>query len=231
MSDAGVTRAALLVAALVFSTVLGPRVALPLMGMVGLLIVEQVVFGGRLSGLLGGLLDWASPAYRQRVIRHEAGHVLVAYLLRIPLLGYVLNPWQAFRRGIPGYGGVELDQAPMRNWQAQGGIPWADVERYGTFWMAGAAAESLYYGQATGDEQDRRQLSLLLSGIPSMQPLTTPAKVKGQINRFLRQSQALLQAHPEAYAVTVQHLEQGSPWEDCLAAIAASLEQEPPQEV
>jgi hypothetical protein len=54
MSDAVVTRAALLVAALVFSTVLGPRVALPLMGMVGLLIVEQVGFGGRLSGLLGG---------------------------------------------------------------------------------------------------------------------------------------------------------------------------------
>jgi len=47
------------------------------------------------------------------VIRHEAGHVLVAYLLRIPLLGYVLNPWQAFRRGIPGYGGVELDQSLM----------------------------------------------------------------------------------------------------------------------
>ncbi|MEN9222946.1 MAG: hypothetical protein Q6M04_10965 [Thermostichus sp. BF3_bins_97] len=231
MSEAGITRAALIVAALVFSTVLGPRVAMPLVGGVALLIVEQVVFGGRLSGLLAGLLDWASPAYRQRVIRHEAGHVLVSCLLGIPLLGYVLNPWQAFRRGIPGYGGVELDQAPIRRWQAQGGIPWGDVERYGTFWMAGAAAETLHYGQATGDEQDRRQLWMLLSGIASVQPLTPSAKVKAQINRFLRQSQALLQAHPEAYAVAVQHLEQGSPWEDCLAAIAESLEQEAAQEV
>jgi len=41
----------------------------------------------------------------------------------------------------------------------------------------------------------------------------------------------LLQAHPEAYAVAVRHLEQGSPLQDCLAALAASLEercQQPP---
>lgn len=75
MSEAGITRAAWIVAALVVSAALGPRLALPLSGMVGLVIVEQVAFGGRLSGLLGALLDWASPAYRQRVIRHEAGHL------------------------------------------------------------------------------------------------------------------------------------------------------------
>ena len=211
-----------MVAALVLSAVLGPRVAIPLVGLVGLVIVEQVAFGGRISGLLGGLLDWASPAYRQRVIRHEAGHILVAYLLGIPLLGCVLGPWQAFRRGMPGYGGVELDWAPMRTWQAQGGIPWAEVECYGTFWMAGAAAESLHYGQITGDAEDRQQLAT--------RPLTSPAKMKVQINRFLRQGRALLQAHPQTYAVAVQSLEQGAAWEDCLAAIAASLEQETAQE-
>ena len=226
MSEAGVTRAAWVVAALVLSAVLGPRVAMPLVGLVGLVIVEQVAFGGRISGLLGGLLDWASPAYRQRVIRHEAGHILVAHLLGIPLLGCVLSPWQAFRRGMPGYGGVELDRAPMHTWQAQGGIPWAEVERYGTFWMAGAAAESLHYSQITGDAEDRQQLARLLAA----QPLISPAKMKVQINRFLRQGRALLQAHPQTYAVAVQSLEQGAAWEDCLAAIAASLEQETAQE-
>ncbi|MCF2969746.1 hypothetical protein L1047_00860 [Synechococcus sp. Nb3U1] len=231
MSEAGVTRAALMVAALVVSTVLGPRVALPWVAGVALLILEQVALGGRLSGLLGAWLDWASPQYRQRVIRHEAGHMVVAYLLGIPLVGYVLNPWQAFRRGIPGYGGVELDQAPIRCWQAQGGIPWGDVDRYGTFWMAGAAAETLHYGHADGDAQDRQQVIRLLSGIPSAHPWVTSAKLKAQLNRFLRQSQALLQAHPETYAIVVQHLEQGSPWQDCMAALAASLEQEANQEV
>ncbi|MEN9225557.1 MAG: hypothetical protein Q6L60_00250 [Thermostichus sp. HHBFW_bins_43] len=54
MSEAGVTRAALLVAALVLSAVLEPRVAVPLVGGVALLIVEQVIWGGRFSGLLGG---------------------------------------------------------------------------------------------------------------------------------------------------------------------------------
>ncbi|MEN9225558.1 MAG: hypothetical protein Q6L60_00255 [Thermostichus sp. HHBFW_bins_43] len=139
--------------------------------------------GWAIFRVVGGLLSWASPDFRQQVI------------------------W------------------------VQGGIPWGDLERYGTFWMAGAAAESLHYDQVTGDEQDWQQLRMLLSGIPSVQPLTSPAKVKAQMNRYLRQSQALLQAHLEAYAVTVQHLERGSPWEDCLAAIAESLEQKRPQEV
>jgi len=225
MSEAGITRAAWIVAALVASAALGPWLALPLAGMVALGIVEQVAFGGRLSGLLGALLDWASPAYRQRVIRHEAGHIVVAHLLGIPLRGYVLSPWQAFRRGIPGYGGVELDPAPMHTWEAQGGISWADLERYGLFWMAGAAAESLHYGQVVGDEEDRQQLAKLLSGIRAAPPLASAAQVRVQMNRFLRQSRALLQAHPEAYAVAVQHLERGSPLQDCLAAIAASLEE------
>ncbi len=231
MSEAGITRAAWIVAALVVSAALGPRLALPLAGMVGLVIVEQVAFGGRLSGLLGALLDWASPAYRRRVICHEAGHIVVAHLLGIPLRGYVLGPWQAFRHGIPGYGGVELDLSPMRTWEAQGGISWADLERYGLFWMAGAAAESLHYGQVRGDEEDRHQLAKLLAGISAAQPLTSPAQVRAQINRFLRQSQTLLQAHPEAYAVAVRYLERGSPLQDCLAAIAASLaerSQQPP---
>ncbi|MFS8741529.1 hypothetical protein [Synechococcus sp. WC10meta] len=225
MSEAGITRAAWIVAALVASAALGPWLALPLAGMVALGIVEQVAFGGRLLGLLGALLDWASPAYRQRVIRHEAGHILVAHLLGIPLRGYVLSPWQAFRRGIPGYGGVELDPAPMHTWEAQGGLSWADLERYGLFWMAGAAAESLHYGQVVGDEEDRQQLAKLLSGIRAAPPLASAAQVRVQMNRFLRQSRALLQAHPEAYAVAVQHLERGSPLQDCLAAIAASLEE------
>ncbi|MEN9229351.1 MAG: hypothetical protein Q6L68_00470 [Thermostichus sp. DG02_5_bins_236] len=231
MSEAGVTRAALMVAALVFSTLLGPRAALPLVAGVALLILEQVALGGRLSGLLGAWLDWASPQYRQRVIRHEAGHVVVAHLLGIPLVGYVLNPWQAFRRGIPGYGGVELDLAPVQRWQTQGGIPWGDVDRYGTFWMAGAAAETLLYGHADGDAQDRQQVIRLLSGIPSVQPLGTSAKIKAQLNRFLRQSQALLQAHPETYAIAVQQLEQGASWQDCTAAITGSLQKETAQEV
>ncbi|MEN9201976.1 MAG: hypothetical protein Q6K80_10250 [Thermostichus sp. DG_1_6_bins_120] len=230
MSEVGVTRAAVVVAALVFSTLLGPRAALPWVAGVALLILEQVVLGGRLSGLLAAWLDWASPQYRQRVIRHEAGHVVAAHVLGIPLVGYVLNPWQAFRQGIPGYGGVRLDQDPIQSWQAQGGIPWRDVERYGTFWMAGAAAEILHYGQAEGDVQDRQQVIQLLSGIPSAQPLVTSAKIRAQLNRFLRQSQALLQAYPETYAVAVQHLEQGSPWSDCTAAIVASLEKETAQE-
>ncbi len=226
MSEAGVTRAAVVVAALVVAAVVGPQLALPCVAAVALVILEQVAWGGRLSGLVGAGLDWASPQYRQRVIRHEAGHVLAAHLLGIPLLGYVLSPWQAFRRGIPGYGGVELDWTPLQRWQAEGEIPWAEVERYGIFWMAGAAAEMWIYGQAEGDAQDRQQVMQLLAGIPSRQPPIAPATLQAQINQFLRQSQALLQAYPKTYAVAVQQLEQGSPWPECVAAITASLAQE-----
>lgn len=46
------------------------------------------------------------PQYREKVIRHEAGHFLLAYLLGCPIQGFFLSAWDANRVGIRGQAGT-----------------------------------------------------------------------------------------------------------------------------
>ena len=39
------------------------------------------------------------PAYRRTVVQHEAGHLLVAYLLACPVQDCLIDPWAAMRDG------------------------------------------------------------------------------------------------------------------------------------
>jgi hypothetical protein len=60
---------------------------------------SQVANGGGGQGLLvdsvGRLIN---PSYKQRVAFHEAGHMLVAYIVGILPRAYTLSSWDAFVR-------------------------------------------------------------------------------------------------------------------------------------
>lgn len=222
MSDSGLNRIALIIAAITVSSLVGPKLALPLFGILGILIVEQVVWGGRFSSLLGAWLDWRSPEYRERVIRHEAGHLTAACVLGIPVVGYVLDPWQAFRQGYPDYGGVQLDTEPIESWQKQGQISSSDVDRYGTFWMAGGAAEYLYSGQVQGDGSDQRQVMQLLALLRS--PSGKTPDPGPALTRYRRQAKEILDNHPQAFDIAVECLKTRVGIQDCQQRIQAQLE-------
>ena len=75
---------------------------------VGLLLIEQVALKGAFSEKL---LTTLRPSYAERVVRHEAGHVLVAYLLGCPVQGCVLSAWEASGFGAGGSGAAGLNGA------------------------------------------------------------------------------------------------------------------------
>ena len=63
------------------------------------------------SALLSGAIFESAtrllfPAYKQKVIQHEAGHFLLAYLLGCPIQGYFLSAWDASTAGIRGQAGT-----------------------------------------------------------------------------------------------------------------------------
>ncbi|MFO0162924.1 MAG: ATP-dependent Zn protease, partial [Microcystis sp.] len=140
--------------------------ALATFSLLGLVTVDTLTFNNRGVTLL---LDALSPSkHRQRVIYHEAGHFLTAYILGIPIASYSLTAWEAFRQGQEGVGGVQFELADLGQKVKNFTDFPAFLERISTVWMAGIAAETLVYGKAAGGESDRfyLQSALKLAGVP-----------------------------------------------------------------
>jgi hypothetical protein len=161
-------------------------------GLLGLVTVDQWSWGGMGTKIIADI--FATAEDRDRVLRHEAGHFLAAYYLGIPVTGYTLTAWSAFRQKQSGLGGVQFDLAkldtePLDSQQ----IP-LRIERLSIVLMAGIAAETLIDKQAQGGANDRQQLRSLLKSVGF------PQSVQAQKERWaILQAQNLLQTHAEIY--------------------------------
>ena len=134
------------------ASLLGPMVELsptvPALIIVIVLAVaslDRFALDGKLGTLLIDSFDRTSEAERDRILHHEAGHFLVAQLLDIPVVDYTLSPWEAWRRGLPGQGGVVFDSQAIEQEVNQGQISAQLLNRYCMVWMAGIAAEALVF--------------------------------------------------------------------------------------
>ncbi|NCR52385.1 MAG: ATP-dependent Zn protease [Microcystis aeruginosa L211-07] len=190
--------------------------ALATFSLLGLVTVDTLTFNNRGVTLL---LDALSPSkHRQRVIHHEAGHFLTAYILGIPIASYSLTAWEAFRQGQEGVGGVQFDLADLEQKVKNFTDFPAFLERISTVWMAGIAAETLVYGKATGGESDRfyLQSALKLAGVPENN--------YAQKERWsLLQAKTLLEKQQTAYQALVIAMEKRDSVEECCRVISESL--------
>ncbi|MFN9317365.1 MAG: ATP-dependent Zn protease [Microcystis sp.] len=190
--------------------------ALATFSLLGLVTVDTLTFNNRGVTLL---LDALSPSkHRQRVIYHEAGHFLTAYILGIPIASYSLTAWEAFRQGQEGVGGVQFELADLGQKVKNFTDFPAFLERISTVWMAGIAAETLVYGKAAGGESDRfyLQSALKLAGVPENN--------YAQKERWsLLQAKTLLEKQQTAYQALVIAMEKRTSVEECCRVISESL--------
>ena len=167
----------------------------------GLLTVDTLAWENRGVTLFLDLFSTAKQ--RERVLHHEAGHFLVAYFLGIPITGYSLTAWEAFRQKQPGNGGVQFDTTPLENSGTQPNQINLMLDRFCTVWCAGIAAEILYYGQAEGGADDRAQLQLVLS------ELGYPQSQRQQKEDWAKlQAKSLLERHETTYQALVKVMRQ-----------------------
>ncbi|KAJ1278060.1 hypothetical protein BS78_04G051200 [Paspalum vaginatum] len=106
------------------------------------------------------------PPYKRRILVHEAGHLLTAYLMGCPIRGVILDPFVALRMGIQGQAGTQFWDEKMEKELAEGHLSSTAFDRYGMILFAGIAAEALVYGEAEGGENDEnlfRSLCVLLN--------------------------------------------------------------------
>ncbi|KAG4149326.1 hypothetical protein ERO13_D05G330900v2 [Gossypium hirsutum] len=68
----------------------------------GLAFTDSIFLGGTCLAQISSY--W--PPYRRRILVHEAGHLLVAYLMGCPIRGVILDPIVAMQMGIQGQGGL-----------------------------------------------------------------------------------------------------------------------------
>ncbi len=229
MSQTGLNLLAISIFLMTLSVLLGPLIhlspavpAIATFSILGIVTFDSFSLQGR-GGTI--ILDWIagfSPQHRDRIIHHEAGHFLAAHLLNIPVTGYTLTAWDAWKQGQPGQGGVTFDDGELASQLERGTISAQILDRYCTVWMAGIAAETLVFNDAQGGTDDKSKLAGVLAG------LGFSAAASEQKQRFhLLQAKTLLQANWSSYEALVKSMEQGASVGDCQRIIATAESSSP----
>lgn len=192
--------------------------AIAVFGILSFATLDTLSWQGQAGTLLVDWFNQFSPRHRARVIRHEAGHFLAAHLLDIPVTGYTLSAWDAFRQGQPGLGGVSFGAEEFNAALERGVLSTQILDRYCTVLMAGIAAETLLGDNAEGGVDDRQTFRLLWA------QFKRPAMEGEQKERWaLFQAKTLIKTHESAYAALVAAMEQGASVERCREAIESHL--------
>ncbi|KAJ0100252.1 hypothetical protein Patl1_20831 [Pistacia atlantica] len=174
------------------------------------------------SAFLGGIclaqISSYWPPYKRRILVHEAGHLLVAYLMGCPIRGVILDPIVAMQMGIQGQAGTQFWDEKMNDELAEGQLSGTAFDRYCMVLFAGIAAEALVYGEAEGGENDE---NLFRSICVLLRPPLSVAQMSNQARWSVLQSYNLLKWHRHAHLAAVKALESGS----SLSVVIKSIEE------
>ncbi len=217
MSQTAINLVAISVFLMTFSSLLGPLIhlsptipALATVTFLGIATLDNFSFQGKGGTIVLDFVARFSPEYKERILHHEAGHFLVAYLLGIPVTSYTLSAWEAWKQGQPGQGGITLEDRELTAQIETGQITAQMLDRYCTIWMAGIAAETLVFNSAEGGNDDKSKLTEILRVIGFSEA------VYQQKQRFhLLQSKTLIQENWDSYQALVAAMRGGCSVEEC----------------
>ncbi|RMF21453.1 MAG: ATP-dependent Zn protease [Cyanobacteria bacterium J083] len=182
--------------------------------LMGLVTIDTLSFRNQGANILLDLL--ATKAQKERIIKHEAGHFLAAYFLGIPIESYTLSAWEALKKGQSGMGGVVFAAESINQALTSREASLA-LERFSTVLMAGIAAETIFYGEAEGGEEDLVQLKQIFD-LVGLSP-----NLYRQKQRWAKlQAQNLIQKHQSSYEALVAAMTARKPIEECLSIIQAN---------
>ena len=161
------------------------------------------------------------PQYRAKVIRHEAAHFLVAYLLGCPIESCIISAWDALvDPRFTGQAGTLFFDPAFSQQMATGQIPRSSLDRYSIIVMAGIAGEALEYGKAEGGASDEAAIIDLFT---STNPPWQLDRVRDQARWGVVQAALLLEEHKAAYAALVATLENNGDLGECVMRLEEGL--------
>mmetsp|Transcript_5194 Transcript_5194/g.7936 ORF Transcript_5194/g.7936 Transcript_5194/m.7936 type:complete len:500 (+) Transcript_5194:109-1608(+) len=170
-----------------------------------------------------------TPEYTKKIVKHEAGHFLCAYLLGCPVEGCVLSTWAALNDARFGGRATTVNAGtsffdPSLSDEINGRKPLtrASIDRYSIIVMGGIAAEALNFGMADGGAGDEMALVRFLSNLnPRGGGATTwnTDAIKNQARWGALQAVLLLGEYKHCYDALVDALERGGDLGECVYAI------------
>ena len=209
--------------------------------------LEAMVIITLLLGLLDKLLvngaifetfsRWLMPGLSNKILRHEAGHFLIAYLIGCPVEGCVLSSWAALQDAR--FGGSQRNSLsagtsffdPDLSEQVNGKKPLSrdSIDRFTMVVMAGISAEAINFGQADGGAGDEMSLITFLGSIRPRSGSATPWTTDGIRNQArwgALQAVLMLKEYKASYEALVDALERGGGLGECIYAIESAGRQE-----
>eukprot|EP01036_Dinobryon_divergens_P026769 gene26769-35455_t len=166
------------------------------------------------------------PEYGSKIIAHEAGHFLIAYLLGVPVRECVTNAWDARKNpDIKGQAGTIFFDSKLAEEMDKQQVTRTSLNRLSVVIMAGIAAEALKFGRAEGGAVDEQSLIGFLN---SIQPPWNILRIQGQARWAVLQAILLIKEHMSSYNALVKALEEKKSVGDCVAAIEDNLPAELP---
>uniref|UniRef100_A0A0D3EP09 Stress regulated protein n=1 Tax=Oryza barthii TaxID=65489 RepID=A0A0D3EP09_9ORYZ len=185
------------------------------LGLLSLWSVDLVYFGGGVRNLILDTIGHnLSQKYRNRVIQHEAGHFLIAYLLGVLPKGYTITSLDTFiKKG---------------SLNVQAGTAFVDFEflqemlnKFSCIALAGVATEYLLYGYAEGGLADIGQLDGLLKGLGF-----TQKKADSQVRWAVLNTVLALRRHKKARSQLAEAMSSGKSVGSCIGVIEENINSE-----
>ncbi|CEM11091.1 unnamed protein product [Vitrella brassicaformis CCMP3155] len=186
----------------------------------GAVLVDSLFFRSVLSKSVARVVF---PPYQERIVKHEAGHFLIGYLLGAPIQRCIVTVPQLFKEKalVAGQGGTIFFVPEIKEKVMRGQLRRETIDRLSIITMAGIAAEALQFGNAEGGRSDEAALRLFL-GRDIFPPWSLP-RVTLQARWAVTQAVLLLKEYSQAYDNLVEALRQGKPVGDCVDAIERGL--------
>ncbi|XP_030466979.1 uncharacterized protein LOC115685964 [Syzygium oleosum] len=191
------------------------------LGLLCLWTFDSVSFNGGVGSLVLDTIGHTfSQKYRNRVLQHEAGHFLIAYLVGILPRGYTISSLDALKKegSLNVQAGTSFVDFEFLEEVNAGKVSATTLNKFACIALAGVATEFLLFGCAEGGLADINKLDLLLKGLGF-----TQKKADSQVRWSVLNTVLLLRRHEVARGKLTEAMSEGKSIGSCIDVIEDTI--------
>ncbi|XP_030515217.1 uncharacterized protein LOC115728954 isoform X1 [Rhodamnia argentea] len=191
------------------------------LGLLFLWTFDSVSFNGGVGSLVLDTIGHTfSQKYHNRVLQHEAGHFLIAYLVGILPRGYTVSSLDALKKegSLNVQAGTSFVDFEFLEEVNVGRVSARMLNRFSCIALAGVATEYLLFGCAEGGLADINKLDLLLKGLGF-----TQKKADSQVRWSVLNTVLLLRRHDMARVELAKAMSQGKSVGFCINVVEDTI--------